>query len=339
MCARRNGWKNVLKHVGRRNKNNGENKKPRRPRFLLLETLEPRVLLTGNPYISLQNDADGSGSYVASSGGGSTVQIPVRIGNLQDTGTPQDVGLNNALVAMSYATTAPIQTGTACNSLGIQSASENGSAVTLTLNATQTVHSSWQGELVGVSGFTDDAAGYNGTWTILGVDTSQNSITYTNTTSGLATASDEGTASVGWCVEAGTTAEVTTKTTHGFVAGESVDISGMNVSGYNGVFQIASVPSSTTFTFTAPSGLGTSSSTVLATATASIFDLSQTPTVTWGPLVPSGWNTVTGVDRHQPAGTITLLACNDGSATNEILARLVVELSNLLSLVGHGRSP
>ena len=59
--------------------------------------------------------------------------------------------------------------------------------------------------------------------------------------------------------ESGTTVTITTTAAHGFVAGQTVLISGVSVSGYNGTFTIASVPSSTTFTYTAGSGLSAGS--------------------------------------------------------------------------------
>jgi hypothetical protein len=50
MRTRRSRWKNWW--LGRRNKS-GEGKQPRRFRFPSVESLEPRVLLSGNPYLSL----------------------------------------------------------------------------------------------------------------------------------------------------------------------------------------------------------------------------------------------------------------------------------------------
>ena len=59
--------------------------------------------------------------------------------------------------------------------------------------------------------------------------------------------------------ESGTTVTITTTTPHGFSAGMSVAVSGVAVAGYNGSFTIGSVPTSTTFTYTAAvSGLSAS---------------------------------------------------------------------------------
>ncbi len=63
--------------------------------------------------------------------------------------------------------------------------------------------------------------------------------------------------------ESGTTVTITTTANHGFAPGQNAQIQLVPVSGYNGVFSIVSVPSSTTFTYTvassglAPSGGGT----------------------------------------------------------------------------------
>src|SRR5207245_826468 len=49
----------------------------------------------------------------------------------------------------------------------------------------------------------------------------------------------------------GTTVTVTTAATHRYLAGQQVAIAGVGVAGYNGTFTIASVPTPTTFTYTA----------------------------------------------------------------------------------------
>jgi CxxC motif-containing protein (DUF1111 family) len=63
--------------------------------------------------------------------------------------------------------------------------------------------------------------------------------------------------------ESGTTVTITTAVAHKFATGQYVNINGVPVSGYNGTFQIVSIPSKTTFTYTntvsglAPAGGGT----------------------------------------------------------------------------------
>ena len=58
------------------------------------------------------------------------------------------------------------------------------------------------------------------------------------------------TASISTTSEASSTVTITTSAAHGFIVGQTVTILGVGVSGYNGVFTIATVPSSTTFTYT-----------------------------------------------------------------------------------------
>jgi len=63
--------------------------------------------------------------------------------------------------------------------------------------------------------------------------------------------------------ESGKTVTITTTAAHGFIAGATVQISGVGVAGYNGTFTIASIVSTTMFTYTDPtaglaaSGAGT----------------------------------------------------------------------------------
>jgi type IV pilus assembly protein PilY1 len=83
------------------------------------------------------------------------------------------------------------------------------------------------------------------------------------------TAATIATSPVGARELAGTTVTITTTTAHGFGVGESVTIAGVGVAGYNGTWVITSVPTSTTFTYTAAtSPLANSGG---GTATASSF--------------------------------------------------------------------
>ena len=137
--------------------------------------------------------------------------------------------------------------------------------------------------------------------------------------------------------ESGTTVTVTTDSPHGFTVGESVMLSEIfgtvaqerfntPVSSSTGLptsaFTIASVPTSTSFTFTnSTTGLGSCTG---GAATASIFDLTKAPTVAWGPLVPSsGWATTAGPDQNAnlatwtavgAAGTVQLVAYNSAGS-------------------------
>ncbi len=84
------------------------------------------------------------------------------------------------------------------------------------------------------------------------------------------------TATISGITESGTTATVTTAAASGFAVGERVTISGSSVSGYNNTFTITAVPSTTTFTISATSGLGSASG---GTATV-VLDLTESGTAT-----------------------------------------------------------
>jgi hypothetical protein len=57
-------------------------------------------------------------------------------------------------------------------------------------------------------------------------------------------------ASPGGAVESGSTVTITTTAAHGFKAGQMAQVGGVAVGGYNGIFPIVSIPSTTTFTYT-----------------------------------------------------------------------------------------
>ena len=65
-------------------------------------------------------------------------------------------------------------------------------------------------------------------------------------------------ASTSGASESGTTVTIRTSAVHGLKVGESVTISGVGVAGYNGTFTVTGVPTTTSFTYTAASGLGLS---------------------------------------------------------------------------------
>src|SRR5260370_18956406 len=67
--------------------------------------------------------------------------------------------------------------------------------------------------------------------------------------------------------ESGTTVTITTTAAHGVVVGQTVVIGGVGVAGYNGTFVITSVPSPTTFTYTAAAGLAPSGGGTAGTGT------------------------------------------------------------------------
>ena len=67
-----------------------------------------------------------------------------------------------------------------------------------------------------------------------------------------------GLATITSATESGTTATITTSSAPGFTVGQTVDIGGVGVAGYNGTFTITGVTGNT-FTYTTASGLGSSS--------------------------------------------------------------------------------
>ena len=140
-------------------------------------------------------------------------------------------------------------------------ATESGSVVTIT---TPSPHGLVVGEQVIISGV--GVSGYNGTFNIVSV-ANPTQFTY-DTSPGLAP-SGGGTASAfaiaianpNGATESGSVVTITTTSAHGLIAGQSVTITGVGVSGYNGTFTVASVPDSTHFTYNAvpqltPSGGG-----------------------------------------------------------------------------------
>src|SRR5262249_13148433 len=56
--------------------------------------------------------------------------------------------------------------------------------------------------------------------------------------------------------ESGNTATVTTTAAHNLAVGDTIQVTGVNIFGYNGTFTVLSVPTTTTFTYTTVSGLG-----------------------------------------------------------------------------------
>lgn len=104
--------------------------------------------------------------------------------------------------------------------------------------------------------------------------------------------------------ESGTVATVTTTTAlPGLLVGDTVTISGVTPSGYNGTFTATAV-SGNTFTFTATSGLGTATGFGTASAwneTGSIPYSTNTPGYYWINGLTNG-NTVTLYDTYSPGG-------------------------------------
>jgi len=96
-------------------------------------------------------------------------------------------------------------------------------------------------------------------------------------------------ASPAGATENGFLVTITTTSAHGLSAGQSVTISGVGVSGYNGTFPVVSAPTSTTFTYIAgASGLAASGGGTAASATATIQTASAHGFVTGQLVTTSG---------------------------------------------------
>jgi hypothetical protein len=132
--------------------------------------------------------------------------------------------------------------------------------------------------------------------------------------------------------ESSSTVTVTTNGQHGFVPGESIVIAGVGVSGYNGVFTVASVADATHFTYTdsntglANATLGTASSAQAASATISTATSSGT-TATITTATASGFTvgqvvTITGVSVSGYNGTFTIASVSGTQFTYTIPSAL-----------------
>src|SRR5271165_588749 len=146
----------------------------------------------------------------------------------------------NVIVAVAASPTGATQPAAVAIAVSPTGATENGFLVTITTGA---AHGLSAGQSVTIAGVA--VAGYNGTFPVVATP-STTQFTYIAGASGLA-ASGGGTAS-------SATATITTSAAHGLVVGQLVTTTGIAVAGYNGTFPITSVPSSTQFTFTAPTG-------------------------------------------------------------------------------------
>src|SRR5262249_28128237 len=131
-------------------------------------------------------------------------------------------------------------------------------------------------------------------------------------------------ASPAGATEAGNTATITTTVAHGFVVGNTVQIAGGGVAGYDGTFVITRIPTPTTFPYTnstaglAASGGGTTSRAInipnplslpgatfdTANATGSLENVSGNNTVAGNILLPTLGQVTESVDNA--ADTLTL---------------------------------
>jgi hypothetical protein len=146
----------------------------------------------------------------------------------------------NIIVSVAASPTGATQPAAVAIAASPTGATENGFLVTVTTTA---AHGLSAGQSVTIAGV--PVSGYNGTFPVVATP-SGTQFTYIAGVSGL-TASGGGTS-------ASATATIITTTAHGLVVGQLVTTTGIAIAGYNGTFPIASVPSSTQFTFTASSG-------------------------------------------------------------------------------------
>jgi hypothetical protein len=146
----------------------------------------------------------------------------------------------NVIVSVAASPNGATQPAAVAVAASPNGAIENGFLVTIT---TTVAHGLSVGQSVTVAGV--GVAGYNGTFPIVAVPSSTQ-FSFIAGASGLAV-SGGGTA-------ASATATIQTTAAHGFVTGQLVTTAGVGVAGYNGTFQVTSVPDTTHFTFTALTG-------------------------------------------------------------------------------------
>ena len=246
---------------------------------------------------------------------------------LQDTA--DDVTWSSGLTDSTYSTSGTVSlasiaassaltVGAAATPVSITKATEAGTTVTITVGSNPFS----TGNSVVISGITP--AGYNGTYTVTKPSGSSGNTTFTYTdTSGLTTPATSVTGATATlagsgATESGNTVTITTTAanTGKLVVGDNVSVVGVGVAGYNGTYQVATIPSTTTFTYTdstsglAASGAGTVGDTSITGAsevgTTVTLNLTTAPTVTLTP----GTSTVTvaGVTPTTYNGTYTVTA-------------------------------
>lgn len=140
--------------------------------------------------------------------------------------------------------------------------SGDGATVTAT---TAAPHGLTVGSVVNIVGA--NPVGYAGTHTVTGVPDATH-FTYANTTTGASTGSifcnSTSTPIVTTLSGNGTNVTATTVTPHGFAVGNTVNISGSSVAGYNGQYVLIAPTSGTTFTFANATTGATSGTQILA---------------------------------------------------------------------------
>ncbi|HZP65163.1 MAG TPA: Ig-like domain repeat protein, partial [Rudaea sp.] len=213
----------------------------------------------------------------------------------------------------------------------VQTAQESGNTVTLTGVHTpqgfgdagdSNMRPMESGDLVHVWGISN--AGYNGVYVVTGFNATAHTLTYTAPTSGLPTLNnlDNG-SQIGNAIampknivttsESGSTVTINTNGAHGLAVGNVVLIGGVGVAGYNGVFIVTSV-ASTSFTYTnTTSGLASSTTGSFAkledsglqwnlSAAPNLIRIGDTSTLTGSFLTDSAGNSVSTANLAREVG-------------------------------------
>jgi YVTN family beta-propeller protein len=175
-------------------------------------------------------------------------------GGNSSVGTISSSGLYTAPASPPTYTTTTIAANGAVRASNAVTITSNGAVrasdvVTIT---TTTAHGFLTGQRIVIAGVSDSS--FNGSFTIASVPTST---TFTYSQTGTNATSGGGTAAL-----ATPAVTITTTTAHGFLTGQRIVIAGVSDSSFNGSFTVASVPTSTTFTYSqtgpdATSGGGT----------------------------------------------------------------------------------
>jgi len=132
-----------------------------------------------------------------------------------------------------------------------------------------------------------------------------------------------------------TTATVTTASAHGFVSGQKITVSGVVPTEFNAVVTVATVPTTTQFTYALTSAQGGAASTVgkstsnTATAIAPAHGLTNGQAVTIAGATPSGYNGVFGA---------TVVDGNTFTYVYSVAAPLAASSGSITASVGGGRT-
>jgi hypothetical protein len=167
-----------------------------------------------------------------------------RVSQIGPAGAPSVVE-ESSIVAIAASPTGATQPSAVTILASPAGASENGFLVTIT---TASAHGLTAGQSVTISGV--GVTSYNGTFPV---------VTILNSTQFTYLAGASGLANSGGGTSACATATIQTLTPHGLSVGQLVTVASVAVSGYNGTFNVVSIPDSTHFTYTATvGGLATS---------------------------------------------------------------------------------